>query len=52
MRHFADLDQQLAVKFNASFVNFNPPVVALLERAQALDPLVAKLIVPDRVHPA
>jgi lysophospholipase L1-like esterase len=51
MRHFADLDQQLAGKFNASFVNFNPPVVALLERAQALDPLVAKLILPDRVHP-
>jgi lysophospholipase L1-like esterase len=51
MRHFADLDQQLATKFNASFVNFNPPVVALLERAQALDPLVAKLILPDRVHP-
>jgi len=51
MRHFGDLDQQLAVKFNASFVNFNPPVVALLERAEALDPLVAKLILPDRVHP-
>ena len=49
--HFADLDQELARKFNAGFVNFNPPVVAALEKAQALDPRVAKLLLPDRIHP-
>jgi len=51
MQHFADLDRGLAQKFNARFVNLNPPVAAALEKAQALDPLVAKLILPDRVHP-
>ena len=51
MRHFADLDQDLARKSGAAFVNFNPPVVALLEKAQAVDPYVARLILPDRVHP-
>lgn len=51
MLHFADLDQDLARKFGGTFINLNPPVVATLGRAQALDPLVAKLILPDRVHP-
>jgi predicted GH43/DUF377 family glycosyl hydrolase len=51
MLHFADLDKDLARRFDASFVNLNPPVVAALEKAQALDPLVAKLLLPDRVHP-
>jgi lysophospholipase L1-like esterase len=51
MQHYADLDAHLAEKYHGSFVNFNPPVVALLERAQAFDPQVARLILPDRVHP-
>jgi beta-1,2-mannosidase len=51
MQHFADLDKDLAQKRGAAFVNLNPGVVAALEKAQALDPRVAKLIVPDRVHP-
>jgi hypothetical protein len=51
MMHFADLDQELARKAGATFVNFNPPVVAVMQRALALDPLMAKLILPDRVHP-
>jgi len=49
--HFADLDRDLARKFGDTFVNLNPPVVATLEKAQALNPLVARLIIPDRVHP-
>jgi len=49
--HFADLDRDLAGKFNAHYVNLNPPVVAAIQKAQALDPVVAKLILPDRVHP-
>jgi len=51
MVHFAELDKELAAKSGASFVNFNPPVVAALEKAQALNPLAAKLLMPDRTHP-
>ena len=51
MQHYADLDARLAEKYHASFINLNPPVVALLGRAQALDPQVARLILPDRVYP-
>jgi len=51
MQHFADLDRGLAQKHNGTFVNLNPPVVAAIEKAQGLDPLVARLLLPDRVHP-
>jgi predicted GH43/DUF377 family glycosyl hydrolase/lysophospholipase L1-like esterase len=36
---------------DATYVNLNTPVVAALMKAQALDPQVAKLLIPDRVHP-
>jgi predicted GH43/DUF377 family glycosyl hydrolase/lysophospholipase L1-like esterase len=51
MQHFADLDKDLAQKRHAAFADFNPAVVAALEKAQSMDPRVAKLLVPDRVHP-
>jgi predicted GH43/DUF377 family glycosyl hydrolase/lysophospholipase L1-like esterase len=51
MTHFADLDKELAQKYGGTFVDLNPPVVAALEKAKALDPLMAKLLLPDRVHP-
>jgi predicted GH43/DUF377 family glycosyl hydrolase/lysophospholipase L1-like esterase len=51
MQHFADLDRGLAQKYGAAFVNLNPPVVAAIEKAQTLDPRIAQLILPDRVHP-
>jgi lysophospholipase L1-like esterase len=51
MLHFGDLNQELARKSGATFVNLNPAVVQVLGKAQLLDPLVAKLILPDRVHP-
>ncbi|HWG20529.1 MAG TPA: GDSL-type esterase/lipase family protein [Terracidiphilus sp.] len=51
MQHFADVDEQLAKEHGAAFVNLNPAVVAAAEKAQALDPRLAKLLVPDRVHP-
>lgn len=51
MLHFGDLDQDLARKFGAAYINLNPPVVELLGKAEALDPHVGKLILPDRVHP-
>ena len=43
MQHFADLDKDLAQKHGAAFVDLNPGVVAALEKAQALDPRIAKL---------
>jgi predicted GH43/DUF377 family glycosyl hydrolase/lysophospholipase L1-like esterase len=51
MQHFARIDKDLAQKYGAAFVNFNPPVVSVLEKAEAMDPRVAKLLLPDRVHP-
>lgn len=51
MQHFAEIDQSLADKYAAAFVNFNPPVVAAIEKADAMDPKIAPLLLPDRVHP-
>ncbi len=51
MQHFGDLDHALAQKFGGTFVDLNPSVVAALQKAKALDPRIAKLLVPDRVHP-
>jgi predicted GH43/DUF377 family glycosyl hydrolase/lysophospholipase L1-like esterase len=51
MQHFAELDQSLADKYGAAFVNLNPPVVAAISKADTLDPKLAVLLLPDRVHP-
>ncbi len=51
MRHFAEVDRELAKEHGAAFANLNPLVVDALARALALDPRVAKLLIPDRVHP-
>jgi predicted GH43/DUF377 family glycosyl hydrolase/lysophospholipase L1-like esterase len=51
MLHFADLDKDLAQKYGAAFINLNPPVVAAIQKAQTMDPQIAKLLLPDRVHP-
>jgi predicted GH43/DUF377 family glycosyl hydrolase/lysophospholipase L1-like esterase len=51
MNHFGDLDRDLAHKFGQTFIDLNAPVVAALQKAQALDPKVAGLLLPDRVHP-
>ncbi len=51
LQHLADLDKDLAQKHGATFVNLNPPVVAAIEKAQSIDPRIAKLLLPDRVHP-
>ncbi|KAA6458689.1 hypothetical protein DYQ86_19245 [Acidobacteria bacterium AB60] len=47
----AEIDQKLAQAHGATFVNFNSPVVEALGKAQAMDPAVARLLIPDRVHP-
>jgi hypothetical protein len=51
MQHFADLDQNLAREHGDLFVNLNPPTQSLIEHAQAVDPVFAPFILPDRVHP-
>ncbi|HEY6489743.1 MAG TPA: GDSL-type esterase/lipase family protein [Terracidiphilus sp.] len=51
MQHFSVLDQGLAQKVGGTFVDLNRPVAAMLEKAEALDPRMAKLLLPDRVHP-
>ncbi len=51
MQHFAGLDRELAGKRGAVFIDLNAPVVAAIEKAQAMDPRIAKLLLPDRVHP-
>jgi beta-1,2-mannosidase len=51
MQHFAEIDKNLAETHHAAFADFNPAVVAALQKAQSQDPRVAKLLIPDRVHP-
>jgi lysophospholipase L1-like esterase len=51
MQHFAEVDRDLARRTGATFIDLNPGVVAEIEKASALDPEIAKLILPDRVHP-
>ncbi|MGA8090020.1 MAG: GDSL-type esterase/lipase family protein [Terracidiphilus sp.] len=51
MRHFADVDQSLADKYGAAFVNLNPPVITAIRKADAMDRKLAVLLLPDRVHP-
>ncbi len=40
-----------AARLGATVADLNTPVVAVLQKAQAIDPKLAQKIVPDRVHP-
>ena len=51
LTHFAEIDRQLAQKYNATFVDLNAPFVAALKRGKAINPLAVQLFLPDRVHP-
>jgi predicted GH43/DUF377 family glycosyl hydrolase/lysophospholipase L1-like esterase len=51
LQRLAETDKQLAQQYDGKFIDLNPPVVATLEKAEARDPDVAKLLIPDRVHP-
>ena len=51
MEHFAEINQSLADKYGAAFVNLNPPVVAAIQKADVMDSKIAPLLLPDRVHP-
>jgi len=48
---FTAIDKSLATKFHANFIDLNTPLTAALIRANATDPIAAKLALPDRVHP-
>ena len=43
--------RELAQRENLTVADMNSPVVAVLEKAKAIDPNIAQRIVPDRVHP-
>ena len=51
MQHFAEIDQSLADKYGAAYVNLNTPVVGAIEKADVMDAKIAPLLLPDRVHP-
>ena len=51
MQHFAEIDQSLADKYGAVFANLNAPVVNAIQKADVMDPKLAVLLLPDRVHP-
>lgn len=49
---YADFVQQLAAQHGFALADMNTPVVKVLEKANALNPVAAKLIIPDRIHPS
>lgn len=51
MQHFGELVHDLAAKTGSTYIDLNLPVVKVLQAAQTIDPRMAQLIVPDRVHP-
>ena len=52
MQHFAEIDRKMAAEHGQTFADLNPLVVSALEKAQASNPAVAGLLIPDRVHPS
>ena len=48
---FSQFVQELGQRENLTVADMNSPVVATLEKAKAIDPKNAQLILPDRVHP-
>jgi lysophospholipase L1-like esterase len=49
--HFAQLNSELAAKHHDTFIDFNAPFNASLQRGLAINPLATELLIPDRVHP-
>jgi lysophospholipase L1-like esterase len=49
--HFAQLNSEMAAKHHQTFIDFNAPFVASLQRGVAINPLATQLLIPDRVHP-
>ena len=51
IRNFSAIDARLAAEHGLAYVDFNAPVAVAVQKEQAIDPQVARLLLPDRVHP-
>jgi hypothetical protein len=49
---YAEFVKELATHYGAIVADFNAPEVAILQTANAKDPVMAQKIIPDRVHPS
>jgi lysophospholipase L1-like esterase len=49
---YGNFVRDLAQQRNLDVVDMNTPLVAVLEKANALDPKLAQKIIPDRIHPS
>jgi lysophospholipase L1-like esterase len=51
MQAYSEFDRKEADRTHQSFVDFNAPVVDVLEKVKAAHPDLASRLIPDRVHP-
>jgi lysophospholipase L1-like esterase len=51
MQQYSEFDRNEADRTHQSFVDFNAPVVDVLQNVQAAHPDLASRLIPDRVHP-
>jgi lysophospholipase L1-like esterase len=51
LRHFVEIDRRLAKKYDATFIDLQTPVLAVMERAETANHLAAMSLIPDRIHP-
>lgn len=49
---YAQFDRDLAAKDSLLAADFNTPMVAMLQKAKAADPVLAQKIIPGRIHPS
>jgi lysophospholipase L1-like esterase len=52
LRRYGAFVQELAGQLGATTVDLNAPLVAGLEKVQRVNPVLARQLIPDRVHPA
>ena len=45
------VDQMLAKKYDALYVDLNAPMVQALQKSEALDHAATEMLIPDRIHP-
>lgn len=51
MQQYSEFDRNEADRTHQSFVDFNAPVVDVLQKVEAAHPDLASRLIPDRVHP-
>jgi lysophospholipase L1-like esterase len=51
MQAYSEFDRKEADRTHQSFVDFNAPVVDVLQKVKAAHPDLASRLIPDRVHP-